>query len=216
MKLIELPARRDPDPHSDPIALALVAKTLEAGFEGLTVEGVACRANVTVDEFHQRFVDLDHCALDVYERHIAAFERRVGEAFNRQPDWRRGIRAAAYSAAAWLESHPDTTRFGSIEVLRMRNEMVRVRREELFAFCAQMIDQGREAAPDPQAVPENASIVAIGSILQLLTRRLQEGAELHFPEVTRESLYGVVRTYLGDDVAREELEIAQSMTAERA
>jgi AcrR family transcriptional regulator len=207
MKPIELPAMPDPDPFSDPISVALVDEAFDWGYPSLEVEDVARRAGVSVEEFHRRFADLDHCALDTYERLIAAFERRVGTAFNREPDWRRGLRAAAFETAAWLEEHPGSVKFGTTEVLQMRNEMARVRREEVFGFCAEMIDRGREVSPEPGAVPEGASMVAIGSILQFLTRRLQEGAEIRFPEAARESLYGVVRTYLGEDAAREELSL---------
>jgi AcrR family transcriptional regulator len=205
MRPIELPAQPDPDPFADPIALALVSESYEAGYPSVEVDDVVRRAGIPATEFYERFVDLDHCALDTFERLNADFQRRVGEAFNREADWRSALRAAAYETAHWFEEHPRASRFGTAEVLRMRNEMVRVRREEVIAFCTEMIDRGREAAPDPDAVPEGASTVAIGSIVQFLTRRMQEGVEIRFAEAARESLYGVVRTYLGEDAAREEL-----------
>jgi hypothetical protein len=216
MKPIELPAVPDPDPFSDPISLAIVAESYDWGYPSLEIGDVGRRAEITVDEFHRRYVDLDHCALDTFERLNADFQRRVGDAFNRQSDWRTALRAAAYETASWFEEHPRATRFGTIEVLRMRSEMVRVRREEVIAFCAEMIDRGREAAPDPQAVPEGASTVAIGSIVQFLTRRMQEGIEIRFSEAARESLYGVVRTYLGEEAAREELSMPLPMAAMRS
>jgi AcrR family transcriptional regulator len=217
MKPIELPVEPDPDPLSDPVSLAIVAEASErdGGYSDVRAADVARRAGISIEEFHRRFVDLDHCALDTFERLIAAFERRVGDAFNREPDWRSGLRAAAYETADWHEEHPQAVRFGTVEVLRMRNEMVKVRREEVFAFCAQMIERGREAAPDPQAVPEEASVVAIGSILQFLTRRMQEGVDIPYHDAARESLYGVVRTYLGEDAAREELSMPRPMAAVR-
>lgn len=205
MKPIGLPAEPDPDPFADPISVAIVDETIDWGYPNIRVEDVIRRAGVPAEEFERRFADLDHCALDTYERQIAAFERAIGGVFNQEPDWRSAIRAAAYATAEWLEEHPRPVRFGTTEVLKMPREMARVRREEVFTFCAQMIDRGREACPDPRAVPESASIVAIGSIVQLLTRRLQEGRSIQYPQATREALYGVVRTYLGEDAGREEL-----------
>lgn len=215
MRPIELPARPDPDPFTDPISLAVVAAADDWGYPNVEVGDVVRRARISFDDFYRRYVDLDHSALDTFERLTADFQRRVGEAFNLQSDWRNGLRAVANETAHWLEEHPRAVRFGTLEVLRMPNEMARVRREELFAFCAEMIEQGREAAPDPRAVPEGASIVAIGSILQFLTRRLQEGKEIPFAEATQESLYGVVRTYLGEDAAREELSLPPPMALAR-
>lgn len=216
MKPIELPAMPDPDPFSDPISLAIVAEAFDWGYPNLEIDDVTRRAEITVAEFHSRYVDLDHCALDTFERLNADFQRRVGEAFNRESDWRRALRAAAYETASWFEEHPRAIRYGTTEVLRMRNEMVRVRREEVIAFGAEMIDRGREVAPDPSAVPDGASTVAIGSIVQFLTRRMQEGVEIRFPEAAGESLYGVVRTYLGEDAAREELSLPPPMAVARS
>jgi hypothetical protein len=115
-----------------------------------------------------------------------------------------------------LAEHPALARFGMTEVLRMRNELARVRREEVFVYFAQMIDQGRDAAPDPDALPAGASIVAIGSIIQLLTHRLQEGAEIDFHAEVPEAMANVVRVYLGEDAAREELSLPRSAPARPA
>jgi len=207
---IALPAAPDPDPFSDPLSAAVMIEMGERGYPAIGIDDVARRAGVTVAEFRRRFRDLDHCALDTYERALAYFERLVGGAYNARPDWRSGLRAAANEAADLLEEQPYLARFGNTEILRMRDEMARVRREELFIFCAEMIDQGREESPDPQAVPKAASVLAVGSIIQLLTHRLQEGAPISFQDAARESIYGIVRTYLGVEAAEEELAVSRS------
>jgi AcrR family transcriptional regulator len=201
---LDLPPAPEPDPHGDQIALALVAEVLERP-EGREVESVARRAGVTRTEFGRRFASFDECLVDTYERFIASFERAVGTAFNRHDDWRAAVRAAAFAAGDWMEASPELMEFGSAGVLRTRNEMVRVRREEVAMFCAQLIDQGRESAPDPSKVPEGASLLAVGSILNLLTQKLQEGSKVDLGEMVPEMLYLVVRVYLGEEIAREEL-----------
>ncbi len=205
MRPVELPPAPKPEPLTDPLSLAVIAEMSEYGYPDLDLDAVLVRAGITAAEFRRRYVDLDECVLDTYERLTATTARRIGDAFNRQADWRSALRAAAYEVADMFVEHPHTVRFGISEILRMGNEMARVRREEVFVFCAQLVERGREAASDPDAVPEGAEIVATGSIIQLLTRRLQEGAEIDFHESARESIYGVVRVYLGDAAAREEL-----------
>lgn len=209
MEPIDLPPRPEPHPLFDPISLALVAEIARKGYANVTVPDIAREAGTSLGEFHDRYADVEDCAVDTYERLIVAFECRVGEAFNRHSDWRSALRAAAYEAADILAAFPQMPRFGMNDVLRIPNEMVMVRREELFAFCAQMIDRGRTAAPNPEAIPEEMPIVAIGSIIQLLTHRLQEGVEIDFHASARESIYGVVRAYLGEEAAREELAMAR-------
>lgn len=204
---IHLPALPDPSPYDDPIALALVAELCERDPRDVRAETIASRAGIPLADFYERFADLDACLVDSFERFIAAYEHRVGSAFNGHSDWRSGLRAAAYESAAWINEYPKLTEFGAVRVLSLENEMVRVRREELFLFCAEMIDGGREAAPDPDAVPEPAPMIAIGSILQLLTHRIQAGVSFDPVEIVPEMMYGVVRTYLGDEAAEEELNL---------
>jgi AcrR family transcriptional regulator len=205
MRPVEVPAAPRPDPFSDPLSVALVAEMLERGYVETTVAGVAARAGVSVAAFGARFADLDQCAIDTYERGAADFKRRVGGAFNRRPDWQSALRAAAYEAVDWLEEHAEIAKFGNTELLRMRSEMARVRREEVFRWCTALVERGREAAPDPDRLPEGTATLAAGSFLQLFTIRQQEGGPLDLQSAVRESLYGVVRIYLGEDAARKEL-----------
>lgn len=204
VKPMELPPAPWPDPLRDPLSRALVAVAVERGYGATTIAAVIDRAGVSRSEFDRRHAGLDACAVDTAGRLIAAFKRRAGAAFNSQADWRSGLRLAAYEAADWMEEYSETVTFGTAEVLHVGDEMARVGREEVFLWCAEMIERGREAAP-PGSVPEGASAMAIGSILQLLSHRLQEGAEIRPYEAVRESLYGVIRIYLGEEAAREEL-----------
>ena len=201
---IALPPAPDPNPHRDPIALAIVAEMTEMGYERSTVAGVIRRAAIPAEEFERRYEDLDDCALDAYERLIADFTRQVGTAFNEQGEWPAALRAAAYSCADWMTERPAMTAFGSAEVLKMRSELARVRREEVFGFCAELIDRGREAAPDPSSVPESAPIFAIGGIAQLLTHRVQEDAEVDIRVAIPEMMHRIVCIYLGDEIAEAE------------
>ena len=201
---VELPPPPQPHPQDDPITCATIAEIVENGYESTGVEGVVRRANVSRKEFDSRFESLEDCVLDSFERCIADFERRVGLAFNEQADWPAALRAAAYATADWMAENPQAMAFGMLDALRMPDEMIRVRREETFAFCALMIDRGREVAPDPAAIPELASTFAIGAITQLLTHRLQEEAAIDPPTVIPEMMVRVVQIYLGDEVAEAE------------
>lgn len=201
---IELPAAPDPDPCDDPLAIAVIAEMVEKGYEGSAVEGVVARAGVSRAEFDRRFGSLELCVLDSFERFIADFELRVGTAFNSQPDWPAGLRAAAYATADWMEENPLVVAFGMVDVLKMPGEMGRVRREEAFAFCARMIDRGRAVSSNPDAIPKFADTFSIGAVTQLLTHRLQEEAEVEPRDVIPEMMNRVVGIYLGSEPAAAE------------
>jgi AcrR family transcriptional regulator len=204
---VAIPPRPDPNPHLDPISVAIVDLSVERGYEQVRVEDVVERAGVGAEEFQRRYTGKEDCALRVFETLAAEFEWRVGTAYNRESEWRSALRAAAGAAADWMLEVPNVVRFGTVEVLAMESEMARVRREEAFAYCAGLIDRGREEAPDRDAIPEGAAAVAIGSIMHLLTHRLQRGDEVDPHAIIPELMYGVVRPYLGEEIARQELEM---------
>jgi AcrR family transcriptional regulator len=201
---VDLPPAPERDPDQDPVALAVVAEVAERG-QDASVAGLLARAEVSPEEFAARFASVEDCAVDAYERFIAVFERRVGGAFNAQPDWRSSLRAAAYETADWIVENPQLVEFGNTGVLQMKSEIARIRREEVFFFCGALIDLGRT---EPGAdVPDDmsAAMFAIGAIVQLLTRRLQGDSPIEPHATVPEMLYTVVRTYLGEEAARQEL-----------
>jgi AcrR family transcriptional regulator len=196
---------RPPDPFADPVATALVEVIAERGYEATDIDAVIRRAAVSPAEFRRRFADKEDCVQQVYEAFIADFLWHVRRAYDAAPGWPDALRAAAYAAADWMDEHPATARFGGVEILRARNEAVRLRREEVFLYCASLIDRGREVAPDPGAVPEMAPMMAIGAIAMILTRRMQKGEDLETDRMVPEMMYQAVRPYLGEEIAREEL-----------
>lgn len=74
--------------------------------------------------------------------------------------------------------------------------------------CGGLIDLGRvessEVEPD-----ESAAMFAIGSIVQLLTYRLQSGGPVEPHAIVPEMMYAVVRAYKGEEEAREELTLSR-------
>jgi AcrR family transcriptional regulator len=203
--------RVDPvgDPFADPLYVALIDVVAERGYEGAGAAEVIARAGTSAAAFDRRFGRWEEFVLCVLGAFIDDFTDRVGRAYDSGTDWRTGLRAAAYESADWLERNPRVARFGTVDVLAARDEMIRVRREGAFLYCAGLIDRGREVAPDPAAVPEAAAAMAIGSVAQILTGRLQAGESLETGQMVPALMYQAVRPYLGEAAAREELEMAR-------
>jgi AcrR family transcriptional regulator len=187
--------------------MAVVDVVVERGFRNASVAEIADRAGISEEEFHRRFADKEDCALRCFEAFTADYEWRLETAYASQPNWRSGLRAAAYAGADWMVAYPNLIHFGAIDLLEAENEMIRVRREEAMSFGAKLIARGREAAPDPAAVPDSVPMMVIGSIVQLLTNRLQGGIDPTPREMVQPMMYLAVRPYLGEEIAREELEM---------
>ena len=186
-----------------PIAAAVIAVVRERGYEFATAAEFQTRAGMSEGEFWRQFDSKADAILRVFEAYVADFKARVGSAYRAAGPWPESLRAAAYEVTRWMRDHPDATWFWLIAMLD-GGEMARVRREQAFLWGAELIDAGREVAPDPAAVPPSASLLVVGAVVEN-ARRQKEGsiAGVAVPGL----MYGAVRPYLGEDAARAELEI---------
>jgi AcrR family transcriptional regulator len=204
-----VPSPPDPDPFTDPISVALIDLIFERGYEDVTERLIVDRAGTTLGEFHQRFVDKQDCTIRTIEATAQDFAWMVETAYASGGDWREGLRASAWAVADHIDVHPTFIYVLVVGLMRTRSEMLRVLREECLMYGARVIERGRAAAPDPAAVPAGAAMVAMGSIAQLLTHRLQKGEDLELAATVPQMLYLSVRPYLGEEAAQEELHAAR-------
>jgi AcrR family transcriptional regulator len=189
-----------------PLSDALISAVRSRGYREAPLEEILERAALARREFEREFEGKDDLALRVFDALAGDFRARVEDAFSSQPRWPAQLRAAGWEMARWVLDNPESVWFGMVGVLDA-GDMVLARRRELFLWCASLVDAGRAAAPDPDRVPPQASLVATGAVVELL-RRGAEGPPLHGVVASVPFLlYGAVRPYLGEEAARAELEI---------
>jgi AcrR family transcriptional regulator len=178
----------------------------ERGYHDATVAEFIARAGIEPAEFYAHFSGKADAAVRIHRAYIEDFERRVKGAYASTPIWPDNLRAAGYEVTRWMRDNPDATWFGMVGALES-GEMGRMMREEVFHWCAQLIDDGRAASPHPEAVPLGAPLIAVGAIAEILTRQLQGSIDLDPVATVPQMMYGTVRPYLGEERARQELEI---------
>jgi AcrR family transcriptional regulator len=196
-----------PKLFAHPISRALIAVVHERGFEQAGVAEICERGGIDTDDFARRLGTKAQATTAVFEAYIGDFRRRVAAAYDSEPDWPANLRAASYETVRWMNAYPEAAWFGMVGVLGA-GDMALVAREQLFIWCAGLIDAGRGAAPDPAAVPEAASMLAVGAAVEVV-RRQQEGT---FGGTTAETvpqlMSAAVRPYLGEAAAQAELGVA--------
>lgn len=189
----------------DPLLEALLDLTFERGYEAIAVADVVERAGVPADEFERRFASKDACALALFDAFLTDYQAFVRAAYEGEAAWPDSMRAAAYAVAEWIEAHPREVRFGTVDML-WAGEVFQAHREAGFQSFVDIIDAGREAAPDPAAIPAAAAESVIGSIAELMTKRLRHG-KLDFYALVPQLMYLAVLPYLGEKAAARELTI---------
>jgi hypothetical protein len=106
---------------------------------------------------------------------------------------------------SWLEEHPVETRFGVVELL-WAGELAQARREAAIRSVVAGVEVGRRLAKDPDSVPPFAGEKVPGQLAHIVMKSLQHG-ELDLYGLVPELMYLAVQPYLGEEVARRELEM---------
>jgi AcrR family transcriptional regulator len=189
-----------------PLAAATMAVLHERGFDATTVGEICARAGVSRSELPRRFNSKRLLCLAVSEAYVGDLKARVRSAYAAGGVWPDCLRGAAYESVRWIVDHQDAAWWGTVGVLAV-GEIGRAKRDVVFAWGSTLIDAGREVAPDPDAIPRGAAMMAVGSIVETLGRRVQ-GTLSDDPVVAVPRLmYLAVLPYLGEEAARRELTI---------
>jgi AcrR family transcriptional regulator len=187
---------------------AVMTLVVERGFDGTSEQMVIERAGVEQADFERQFEDLTTACVEIYRENIDDFNREVfGAAEAAGDDWRDRLRAAAYTAARYIDARPVQTRFDMIQMLGV-GDMAQAYRDRYLGQIVDLIDEGRGELPDPESMSRDVAMGVFGSIYQFLLRELEGRRE----PVTAESfvpqlMYIAVRPYLGHDAAHEELTV---------
>ncbi|HET9154868.1 MAG TPA: TetR/AcrR family transcriptional regulator [Solirubrobacterales bacterium] len=183
---------------------AMLDLVFEHGYDRVTVEEVAARAGGDRADFERHFPGKQDCAVAVLEELAENNLRAVRGAFDREPRWPDSLRAAAHAHARWILDNPKKMRFGLLETL-WAGEMTSALRDSLFRAYVEMVDAGREAAPDPDAIPASTAEGVVGAITQVIVRNMGKPGGGDLLSRVPEMMYLAVRPYLGEEVARREL-----------
>jgi len=182
----------------------VVAVVAERGYAEASIEEMLARAGVGREEWDRLFTGKADAVLRVFEGYAEEIKRQVWRAFAEAPGWPDNLRAAAWQIVTLIESDPDAYRFVVWRILEA-GEMARLRRDELFAWCAGLVDVGRTVCPDPTAVPGAAPVIATGAAVEALTRHAAGELDRGPAEMLPALMYGAVRPYLGEEAALAEL-----------
>lgn len=191
----------------DRLTDAVIDLVLERGYEALGVEELLARAAIPREEFDRRFSGVEDCVLAIVDEETERFVEVVVAAYERHDAWRDGLRAAAYAAAALVSDNWRYVRF-SMVVASGPSELARARRDLAVQALARIVDDGRQEMVDPSSVSPGTALAVVGSVYELLQRRLARGggaagAQDFVPEL----MYLAVRPYLGHAEALKELSI---------
>ena len=192
---------------------AVLDVVFERGYRATGAREVCERAGVGPEEFARHFPGgLEEAFLAIFEEECAALLLRCEAALAGHRDWAEGLAVLAGELAGWVHRSPREARLTVVESL-VAGERVRLRREAVLAAFAALVDSGRLALADPDAVSPAAAEAVVGATLATLARRLASRrpvSEAEAGSAIPALLYFALRPYLGHERAARALEVTRA------
>jgi hypothetical protein len=131
----------------------------------------------------------------------------LGYAAKRGASWRDGLRAALTELLEFCANQPAIAKAVIVEVHAAGPEAM-AQRADLMERLSRALDGARREIPSRQAPPPVTSTFMVGAIDTLVAAKLMDGDAASAPELLPGLLYFVVKQYLGEDAAWEEMTAA--------
>lgn len=207
------PIRRAPEADRERrrILEALVEVCIRDGYAGASVEAVAAAAGLSRADFERHFTDLEDCFADYILGVREEFLAYVGSAIIGIPTWREQIRASAYAIIRFWQEDEVRGQMTLVEVFSAGPRVQLIRDVGMQAMI-ELIDQGRQAMPDPELLTRATAEAIAGAIFNQLRLLTERGEMPRGEEQVPQLMYSVVLPYLGTEAALEELEIPPPAT----
>jgi AcrR family transcriptional regulator len=201
------PARRTVrDDHVDELQRTRLIAAVIAAVEATdradpTVAQITERARVSRKTFYDLFCNSEDCFLAAFDESFTSARQIATTAYAREDTWRDGVRAALGCLLALMDQQPGLARLCIVHSLGA-GERVRLRREELMAELADLVDLGREARAPAGEPPRMTAEVIVGGVHAVLHRRLVHRDEGSLHELLGQLTSLIVLPYLGPSAAR--------------
>jgi AcrR family transcriptional regulator len=190
------------------IGAALVELVGERGYPEVTIDAVLERAGVDRTEFEAHFESFEACVIRVWDERRDEFLDRSDAAFHRGRDWREGMRIQAWDLCRFIEEDLNRIRF--MMDLTSGTDLVQANRDVVLKRLADYVDLGRLERPAAAETPRAVADGIVGAIWEGVSLNIKEPDFSAIRVGVTQILFLIMLTYLGDEVAKDELQRAPS------
>jgi AcrR family transcriptional regulator len=176
----------------------------ELGYPRTTVAEIIRRAGVSRKTFYDIFSGREDCFVALLEETVARAAIVAGGALYESRHWRVGIRSALGRLLLLMEREPAVARLWLVEATK-GGDRVLERRAQAVEHLANLIGEGRDATKSACDPPGAVAEGVVGGALEILHARVVSSPEAPLTELLGPLMYLIVLPYLGERVARDEL-----------
>ena len=176
----------------------------DKGYAATTVTDLTKEAGISRTTFYELFADKEACFLAAYDNAVDALVRRISNAYEAEQRWPDRARAGLKTLLEALAADPAQARLALVDVASAgpaAQRRFRAAVQRLTPF----FDEGRDFAPGGRALPANASRMAAGAVVGLISDELVAGRTDELPSLLSDVLFATLVAYLGPDAAAREV-----------
>lgn len=174
------------------------------GYGPTTVTDLTREAGISRTTFYELFEDKEACFLAAYDDAVDKLVRRITAAYEAEDRWPDRARAGLTELLAALAADPAQARLAFVDVAAAGPAAQRRYRAAVQRLTP-LFDEGRDFAPGGRALPANASRLAAGAVVGLISDELIAGRANELPCLLSDLLFATLVAYLGPDAAAREV-----------
>jgi len=176
----------------------------EKGYAATTVADLTREAGISRTTFYELFEDKEDCFLAAYDNSVDALVRRISAAYEAEDRWPDQARAGLATLLEALAADPAQARLALVDVAAAGPAAQRRYRTAVQRLTP-FFDDGRDFAPGGRNVPANASRMAAGAVVGLISDELIADRADKLPGLLSDLLFATLVAYIGPDAAAREV-----------
>jgi AcrR family transcriptional regulator len=174
------------------------------GYAATTVTDLTREAGISRTTFYEFYADKETCFLAAYESTVEILTREISAAYEAEERWPDRARAGLLTLLETLAADPAQARLLLVDVASAGPAAQRRQRAAIQRMTP-FFDEGRDFAPGGRTLPANASRMAAGAVVGLISDELVAGRAEQLPGLLPEVLFATLVAYLGPDAAAQEV-----------
>jgi AcrR family transcriptional regulator len=151
----------------------LAEAVAENGYAGTTIAHITRHAAVSRRTFYEHFSSKDECFIAAYDTVMTLLGERVGDAFDKEEEWPRAVRAGIAAMLEFLSAEPHLARLSMVEAL-VAGPVVVERYDAAIQSLVPYFQAGREgrSASVLAGLSPTTEEALVGGMVSLISRRI--------------------------------------------
>jgi len=198
-----------PPAQRDRIRATLLDLLAERPYPEIELADLLERAHLSATDFERQYPDLDSCFAELCQDFMREAAEYTFAAYAAEGSWREGMRAQIWASYDFLLEDRLRARIAVIDT-NFGGEQVKASRDLFMAAFTELVHLGRHEREGGERIPKARAEAIAGASWERIAAPINAGDFERLAEVVPPILYMLFLPYLGEEVARAEMQLART------